>query len=260
MRGLALAVVFLPALPVLGATSHSEEDTETTPPEEAALSSDDRDHYVRGVLDMAQELYQEGRADEVLAVLAQLGEDENLTLVEELRVRRLRALAYYRSGQSETAKEQAYSYLSLHPSPTWSEDDLEDQTERFFRELGDAEQDPRSDPALQKPRQPSTEKRTWVSQPTPHARPCEVALCMVPLGVGQFVNGRIAKGILFAGLEVGALTGTWIVHQQRNSTYDRDPINFDEAQDRRRANVQNVFLGVFVVSAIAGVVDAFVFP
>lgn len=88
-------------------------------------------------------------------------------------------------------------------------------------------------------------------------RPCGIALCLVPFGVGQFVNERPIKGAVFAGLGTLFLAGNIASHLAMNNASQRYA---SQARIDRYYYMQNTFFGLLITTAVVGVVDAFVFP
>lgn len=91
-------------------------------------------------------------------------------------------------------------------------------------------------------------------------RGCGVFLCMVPFGVGQFANGRLGKGLAFAGAEVVFLALNIGLFWHNKSLVDAQGRITDPTAHQLTYVLQMVSLGGFVVSAILGVIDAYVFP
>ena len=84
-----------------------------------------------------------------------------------------------------------------------------------------------------------------------------MVLCAIPFGVGQFANDNFGKGVAFAtsevlflGLNIG-LYWSQVAACNKPGGCDNNSSTYV---------LQNVFFGLFITTAIAGVIDAYLFP
>lgn len=96
-----------------------------------------------------------------------------------------------------------------------------------------------------------------------HERGCGIALCLLPVGIGQFANGQVVKGVIFAILQpllLGLNIGFYYWNQgDIISTSNGAPVYRDPAAAQDRYIAQLAFFGGFVGAVVLGIIDAFVF-
>ena len=195
---------------------------------------------------LADELFAAGRYQDLLAVLQDLNPND---LSHEQQIDRLKRMAYtlYLLSLYDDAKQTWRGLLAIEPDYALDPVNESPVFVSFFARVT-----PDGEP-------PGGAAATVPSEAL--APKCEPWLCLVPFGVGQFANGHHLKGAVFAGAEVAFLAANIGIELKRRADHDagNNP-SFSRKTDKDRARLQNVFLGLFVGTAVLGIVDAYLLP
>lgn len=196
-------------------------------------------------LDKAKRLYFAAQPRESLAILDRLAADPKQT--ELLQVHRYQAYALFLLQLYDEARAMWLKVLELDPQ--FAPDPMQDSPEvvSFFGRIKLAPK-PEPTPVLVTPAEDPFARKA-VAPPT--TRGCGVALCLLPLGVGQFANGRLVKGTLFALLQAGAIGANAGLYWAQSAS---------ERPNATRIALQRGTLVAAGLMFVVGVIDAFAFP
>lgn len=212
-----------------------------------------------------EQLYKEGRVHEALPVFDALLAEPELAPALRTEAQKYQAFALYLMQLFPEAKESWLKLLRLNPGyeldPMWVSPELH----AFFGRI----KPPEAPPALVEtttiqpaaaPTTPPPAAAPLLEETVETKRGCGNVLCVVPFGVGQFANGRPVKGAAFAAVEailIGANVG---LYWQRANEFDRlGGLENPDAQ-RDRLTLQRTALVLFGVTAVAGILDAYLLP
>lgn len=179
--------------------------------------------------------YEAGRIKEALPMFDGLAKRDDLTAEQRGDALRYQAFSLYLLDLYPEAKQAWLRLLTVAPETRLDPDWVSPELYAFFSHI-----EPNANAALTAP----------VPEP---ARGCGVVLCAIPLGTGQFANGSVVKGAVFAGLEVGLL-GTYIgLYASRQNDDVLHP-------NQTLLALEWTSLGLFVASVGLGIVDAYMSP
>lgn len=205
-------------------------------------------------LDYGKELYFAGQYGEALFALEELALDTAASLAARVLALKYAAYCYFVLGSKEQARDAWLRLLALDPEFRMDPVEVSPEFVEFFAKLApQASATPQGDP-------PSTES-AGASPETPRVstRGCGVWLCLVPMGVGQYANRKIGKGLIFTALEIVSLGLNagfyWSLRLEREQYGGYR----DQATADRLYALQHAFFGLFVASTLVGMIDAFVF-
>ncbi|MBI5511817.1 MAG: hypothetical protein HY903_23930 [Deltaproteobacteria bacterium] len=217
----------------------------------------------------ARDLYFAGRYAEALPLFDAVAADNTVSDTDRIECLKYQAFTLYLLKLPDDAKS-AWLEL-LRRQPDFELDPVETSPEllSFFGRIKAAELGtpppaaaPRLKPAAdktpaEKATPPPSEPEPLVIEEPP-AKGCPTWLCLVPFGAGQFRNGSPVKGLAFAGGELAFLAGNVGMYWMRVANYQQNGVITNEQAYRRAFILQHVFLGLFVATAVGGVVEAFV--
>jgi hypothetical protein len=223
-------------------------------------------------LNRARDLYYAGRYREALPLLDAIASDTSAKESERIDGLKYQAFSLYLLKLHDEAKVPWLKILSLKPGYELDPIEVSPELIAFFRRIKPPESGRSPPPATPSPvvpeptstpppdDGPSTPPAPAPEAPAaaPAAPGCPAWLCVVPFGAGQFANGSPGKGLIFAGTELAFLVGNITLYWLRLLNYERDGIIRDQTASDRAYVTQHVFLGLFVATAVTGVIEAFV--
>jgi hypothetical protein len=82
---------------------------------------------------------------------------------------------------------------------------------------------------------------------------------LLPFGVGQYINDKKKKGIIFSIFQAGALAGSIVTYNIRDSYYDPDFGWYEGNNEMKNiyTNAMRIQFGLFAVAYVWSVVDAY---
>jgi hypothetical protein len=211
-------------------------------------------------LSRARDLYFAGRYQEALPLLDAIASDTGARETDRIESLKYQAFTLYLLKLFGEAKATWRTLLALKPDFELDPVEVSPELIAYFSRIKAIEPSstsrgpptPRPTPGGEQP-DPGPPA---VAEPEAHG--CPAWLCLIPFGAGQFANGSPAKGLLFGGAELAFVAGNIALYWARVLSFERDGIVRDETASNRAYVMQHVFLGLFVATAIGGVVEAFV--
>ena len=251
------------------------------------------------VLERGENLYFEGKYEEVLFLLEELSSRENVPPVILTKALKYVAFSYYLLNAREQARDAWLRLLKVHPSYQADPVEVSPELLEFFGSIeppagstegngepggdsggGGETEDPdgggsksSDDGGDTAEGSGDTAVQTGQTAPPPpptDERGCGIVLCLLPAGIGQFANaynpltdryrpGQIVKGVIFAVLEPVFL-GLNIAFWALNEAERAPDGTWPNAeQANQRYALQMTFFGLTVGTVLVGILDAFLF-
>ncbi len=199
----------------------------------------------------AEGLFQQGRYAEALPLLDVVASDAASSRPEALRARHLMAYALHFLGSYPEARQEWLDLLDLDPAARPDPIEVPPEVVTFFTRIERRPTEVIVAAPPPAPAPPPTAPTVSVAAPS-----CAPVVCVLPFGVGQFAKGERVKGALFLGGEALLLAANVGLYWQRVGEYRRYGHLRDRAAGERSFVMQEVALGLFAATAIAGAVDA----
>jgi tetratricopeptide (TPR) repeat protein len=211
----------------------------------------------------AEEAYYEGRYSDAITALERVVERKDAKPAVQKAALKTIAFCQFLLGDNRAAKEAWLRLLAIDPEYKVDPVEASPEIVRFFERIKPAAAKPASEVITAAPAEPPAAVAPPAGLPAAEPtseRGCGVLLCFVPFGVGQFANGNLAKGALFAGLEALFLGTNVTLYWDRVNEFNRYGGFRDPEAAETKFTLQHVALVLFGVTALAGAVEAYLFP
>jgi hypothetical protein len=225
-------------------------------------------------VEAAKEAYFEGRFQDAVSALGDILDTADLPRSLRIEALKYQAFSFFVLKRSGEARSTWIKILQLDSKFAPDPVEVSPELLEFFRGVTADYRKSQSPPPASTPppavidAQPATTpppNAPGPSGPTPpptwegKQRGCGIALCLLPLGVGQYANARYVKGVIFTSVELITLGMNVGLYWLNQSQLNAAGVPKDQAAFDKNFRMQNVFFGLFVASAVLGILDAFIF-
>jgi hypothetical protein len=217
-------------------------------------------------LEQAIELYYQNDYKRALPIIDELLKKPDLPVAMRIESLKYQAIILYLLSLYGQARASWLVLLSIKPDIEISSRDFSPELIAFFQRITVPEKKQEPKAADAKPavattvaEKPTADGNTGVTLIAPKKiSGGAVVVRLLPFGIGQFANHKVAKGVLFLALDALFLGLNIGLYYSWRLPYEKSGYIADRDDARNRMVAQNVFFGLLITTAFTGIIEGLV--